>query len=302
VLFGCGDAAVLDAGGLAVVGSRDANDAMVAYSEAIGRLTAQARQTIVSGGARGVDQAAMRGALEVGGKVIGVLADSLEKAVMNRENRDALLEERLVLVSPFDPSAGFNVGNAMQRNKLIYALADAALVVNSDVDKGGTWAGATEQLNRLRLVAVYVRSTGEIGRGLEALRQKGAVPWPNPSDSEGLKAALQRKPESTPPSSKASLPLEPMPLPVDSTSPSEELFYKVRELLLRLLTRPKTEAEIGTELHVTTQQARDWLLRLASEGILERRGRPAGYVVTDADLFGPASPRSQDPEYEDPQR
>ena len=34
----------------------------------------------------------------------------------------------------------------MQRNKLIYALADAALVVNAEKDKGGTWNGAIEQL------------------------------------------------------------------------------------------------------------------------------------------------------------
>jgi predicted Rossmann fold nucleotide-binding protein DprA/Smf involved in DNA uptake len=31
-----------------------------------------------------------------------------------------------------------NVGQAMQRNKLIYAPSDAALVVSSDHEKGGT--------------------------------------------------------------------------------------------------------------------------------------------------------------------
>ena len=51
----------------------------------------------------------------------------------------AYLDGQLVLASPYDPSAGFNVGNAMQRNKFIYALADAALVVNSDLNRGGTW-------------------------------------------------------------------------------------------------------------------------------------------------------------------
>jgi len=57
-----------------------------------------------------------------------------------------LLDERLVLISPYDPAAGFNIGNAMQRNKLVYALADAALVVGAEPRKGGTWAGAVEQL------------------------------------------------------------------------------------------------------------------------------------------------------------
>jgi DNA processing protein len=81
-----------------------------------------------------------------------VLADSLEKTTMNREHRNLLLDGQLVLISPYDPSAGFNVGNAMQRNKLIYALADASLVVSSDLNKGGTWAGAVEQLDKLKFV------------------------------------------------------------------------------------------------------------------------------------------------------
>lgn len=190
VLYGCGDAAILETGGLAVVGSRDVDDALIAYTEEVGRLAARARRTLVSGGARGIDQAAMRGALKAGGQAVGVLADSLEKAALTREHRRFLMEGQLVLVSTYDPMAGFNVGHAMQRNKLIYALADAALVVNSDYEKGGTWAGAIEQLDKLRLVPVYVRANGQTGKGLEALRHKGALPWQNPETPEALAEAL----------------------------------------------------------------------------------------------------------------
>jgi hypothetical protein len=66
---------------------------------------------------------------------------------MNREHRDMLIDGRLVLVSSYDPSARFKGWQAMQRNKLIYALADAALVVESSIgSKSGTWSGAVEQL------------------------------------------------------------------------------------------------------------------------------------------------------------
>lgn len=184
LLYGCGDMGLLDFGGIAVVGSRHVDESLIDYTMAVGRLAARARRTLVSGGARGIDQAAMRGALEAGGKVSGVLADSLEKTTMSRENRNLLLDGQLVLISPYDPSAGFNVGNAMQRNKLIYALADASLVVSSDLNKGGTWTGAVEQLDKLKFVPVYVRSTGESSVGLDALRSKGAIPWPNPQDAD----------------------------------------------------------------------------------------------------------------------
>ena len=308
ILYGCGDATILDTGGLAVVGSRHVDEALIEFTKDIGRLTANARHTLVSGGARGIDQAAMHGALEAGGTVVGVLADTLERAALNREHRNLLLERQLVLISPYDPSAGFNVGHAMQRNKLIYALADAALVVSSDYEKGGTWAGAVEQLEKLRLVPVYVRSNGETGKGLEALRRKGALPWPNPETSEALAQALAVKvnPKETPGEDELSLSvceeskqadkLLPSSLSGDdsigsqlsdsSLTPADELFAKVRELLEKI-TIPKTAAEVATELHVTKGQAKEWLQRLVEEGVLEKLSKTGRYrsVSSQASLF-----------------
>jgi len=195
VIYGAGETSLLDEGVLAVVGSRAVDDSLLEYTEKVGQLAAQALCTIVSGGARGIDQAAMRGALASGGKAVGVLADSLERSVVNREHRDLLNEGNLILISPYDPAAGFNVGHAMQRNKLIYALADAALVVNSDFEKGGTWAGAVEQLDKLHFVPVYVRVDDE-NKGLAGLQRKGAVLWPNPGTPEDLIALLEQSVET----------------------------------------------------------------------------------------------------------
>ncbi|MGQ3002530.1 MAG: DNA-processing protein DprA [Hydrogenophaga sp.] len=218
VIYGCGDMALLESGGLAVVGSRHVDDSLIDYTMAVGRLAARAGRTLVSGGAKGIDQAAMRGALEAGGKVSGVLADSLEKTTMNREHRNLLLDGQLVLISPYDPSAGFNVGNAMQRNKLIYALADASLVVSSDLNKGGTWTGAVEQLDKLKLVPVYVRSTGEPSAGLDALRIKGAILWPNPQGAEAFEGLFDVDTPTPLPSPQSGLALFPGDGPADVAS------------------------------------------------------------------------------------
>jgi predicted Rossmann fold nucleotide-binding protein DprA/Smf involved in DNA uptake len=191
VLYGCGDVRLLESGGLAVVGSHAADDSVTAYAEGVGLLAARCQKTLVSGGARGIDQAAMRGALQGGGSVVGVLASGLETAALSRENREALLSKRLALASPNDPSAGFDVAEAMQRNKLIYALADAGLVVSADIDEGDAWVGATEQLEKLHYVRVYVRSSGTPSAALDALKARGALPWPNPADADQLAAALR---------------------------------------------------------------------------------------------------------------
>ena len=85
-------------------------------------------------------------ALDSGGYNCGVLADSLAKSVLNAEYRKYIATGKLVLISAVDPDAGFNVGNAMARNKYIYALAHAGLVVKFRFCQGGTWAGAIEVL------------------------------------------------------------------------------------------------------------------------------------------------------------
>ena len=341
VLYGCGDPQLLDRGGLAVVGSRHVSDGLIDYTMAVGRLAARAGKTIVSGGAKGVDRSAMRGALEEGGRVCGVLADSLEDAAMNREHRDFLMDGRLVLISRYDPKAGFNVGNAMQRNKLIYAFADIALVVNSDLNKGGTWTGAIEQLERLRLVPVFVRSTGEPSAGLEALRKNGALSWPEPHNVDALNDVFEA-PVMAPREEDVALPLTSSDTPIaalppsreqatpadeeitrfpttvaraievhpdapsasaavpkssivdtsretvsdrtvtasrDESRPAETLLSSVRDVILRLLTVPMTEAQVAAALEVSVSQARAWLKRFVKEGELETRNKPLRYVV-----------------------
>lgn len=197
VLYGCGDGSRIEDGGLAVVGSRRINDSLIAYSEQVGKLAAEAHVTIVSGGAKGVDQAAMRGALDNGGPAIGVLSNNLERTALNGDNRQLLIDGRLTLISQFDPSAGFRGWMAMQRNKLIYALADAALVVNSDL-KGGTWEGATEQLRKLHFVPVYARKSNRHNDGLSALLAEGAKPWPSPETPAELVEIIDKSYEPGP--------------------------------------------------------------------------------------------------------
>ncbi len=192
LLYGCGSPDILHTGGLALVGPRNAEDELIKYAEGVGALVARAGRTIVSGGARGVDVAGMWAAIKSGGKAVGVLAEQLERASVNRENRNQLMDGRLVLVSDQDPNATFNAGRAMGRNKLIYAFADTSLVVNAEVEKGGTWSGAAEQLRYLRYSTVYVRSTGAPSNGLDALRALGAIDWPNPREPSAIESVFEK--------------------------------------------------------------------------------------------------------------
>jgi predicted Rossmann fold nucleotide-binding protein DprA/Smf involved in DNA uptake len=174
VLFGAGEITLLDQAGVAVVGSRQIDPAGIAFAEALGRKCAAAKVPVVSGAARGADRLAMTAALEAGGKAFGVLADSLESTLRNPDLRRRLLDGELVLLTPYLPTAGFSIGGAMGRNKIIYGLADFALVVSSDLEKGGTWAGAVEAL-KAGWCPVFARADPGVPPGNLELVKKGAV-------------------------------------------------------------------------------------------------------------------------------
>lgn len=186
LLFGAGDKSLLQGGGLAIVGSRDVDAAGEAFTRQVAETCARNRMMVVSGGARGVDQVSMRAALDSGGRTIGVLAENLLKASIERHARYALSEGQLLLISPYHPQARFTVGTAMGRNKLIYAMADYGLVVSADHKKGGTWAGAEEELKREKPIAVFVRTGDGVPVGNHKLLDLGALGWPSPFQQESL--------------------------------------------------------------------------------------------------------------------
>ena len=147
IFFGIGNAELLNKKYIGVVGSRNTNNQELSDTKWLASSITRSGYGVVSGGAKGVDEAAMIGALENNGFSLGYVADSLIKKSTSSLFRQFIINEKLCLVSPFNPEAGFNVGNAMSRNKLIYAQSDATIVMKSDV-KGGTWEGARENLKK----------------------------------------------------------------------------------------------------------------------------------------------------------
>jgi predicted Rossmann fold nucleotide-binding protein DprA/Smf involved in DNA uptake len=194
LLYACGNLALLNHPALSVVGSRATPEALLKQTTEIGQLAATADVVIASGAAKGVDEAAMLGALQAGGCAIGVVADSLEKMCAKPIWRQALIEGRMLLLSAEAPSARFQVWRAMARNKFIYALADVALVMSSAKDSGGTWEEAEEQLIKLKSCTIHVVDDPRGGEGLPALHAIGAALWPYPTTPEQLKAVLAAQP------------------------------------------------------------------------------------------------------------
>jgi len=115
LLFGVGDRSLLQGVGLALwaLGMwMKREKASVARPQSCARII---RCRLFPGAHGGVDQTSMNAALEAGGVTIGIVADNLLRKSVERGNRHAIAQGRLLLLSPCHPNARFTVGTAMGR-------------------------------------------------------------------------------------------------------------------------------------------------------------------------------------------
>ncbi len=273
LLFGAGRREVVPERGVAVVGSRDASPEALEFAEELGQRIGREGATVVSGAARGVDRTAMSGAMEAGGPAVGVVADSLVRFTQQPDIRTALVDELLTLVTPYVPEARFSVGNAMGRNRLIYCLSHAAVVVATSAGSGGTWAGAVENL-RAGWVPLWVWSSSSAPTGNGELLRAGGLPLTAPS-TESL---LDREGDSLGPSSEGPVPLVSERAAADV--PAEDLL----PALERYLMTPRTETDVRGEFGMSQGQARALLKQCLDSGRLVREGKPYRYVVAEASV------------------
>jgi predicted Rossmann fold nucleotide-binding protein DprA/Smf involved in DNA uptake len=320
ILYGVGNIQLLDQGGLAIVGSRDIDQEAVDYTKRLVEICAKQQIQVVSGGARGVDQASMLGALEAGGNVVGVLADSLAKSAVSGKYRQSIREGNLTLISPYDPDAGFNTGNAMGRNKYIYGLADYGLVISSTVEKGGTWAGAVEILRKCPDLPVFVRIEGDLPEGNQELIKKGARPFPESPWNRPLKELIadslttsQVITNNTPiqgeifaqetlisTNSRSEIlevneeseetviietndPQNGLKLDNISQVQAKKTAYDlILPLILDHLKEPQDEKSLAQKLDLQIGQMRIWLRKAVSEGKVIKNKKPVTYVINQS--------------------
>jgi predicted Rossmann fold nucleotide-binding protein DprA/Smf involved in DNA uptake len=189
LLYAVGDPALLRSELLGIVGSRNVTESVAGVARAAAAGAVAAGLGIASGAAKGVDRFAMTAALDAGGTVVGVLADSLARMTRDADVRRAVGDGRLCLCTPYKPTAGFSVANAMGRNKLIYALSRATLVVAAGAGQGGTWAGAAEALRQSTAPIIVWTGAGAgagnaqlVGRGATGLDDLSSLfPLPDPA-------------------------------------------------------------------------------------------------------------------------
>jgi predicted Rossmann fold nucleotide-binding protein DprA/Smf involved in DNA uptake len=306
LLYGVGSQGLLNCGGLAVVGSRDRSEEDGEFARRVGEHCANEGIAIVSGAAKGIDRDAMAGALDVGGRALGVLAEGLSKMATSAQYRAGLMSDRVTLVSPYDPDSRWFAYTAMDRNKLLYGLGDAALVVASAADSGGTWAGATEALRHGK-VKVFVKSIGNLAPGNSKLVQMGGIPFPaepwenlssllTPPDDQhenlfsddgeaGAPSEGTGTGARTTVLAEANLAEEPAAVPESAPESTYDAYALVIEAILALVKEPQTEKWLADRMCVRAAQMKDWLDKGVREDRLLKLNKPARYAAQTPTLF-----------------
>ena len=163
-LWAKGDLEILKNPLISLVGSRDLNPKNGKFAAEAGLQAALQGYTLVSGNARGADKTAQNAALAVGGKVISIVSDSLEKHT---------LKENVLYLSEEDFDADFSAQRALSRNRCIHALGEKVLVAQASYQHGGTWDGTVKNL-RFHWSDVFCFEDGS--PAAELLTQMGANP------------------------------------------------------------------------------------------------------------------------------
>ena len=175
VLYVKGNKQLMIESSLAIVGSRDASEIALQFTDNIAKLASKEYKVIVSGFAKGVDKQALDSAIKYKGQSIIVLPQGILTFSSGFKNYYRQIVEGDVLVlSIFFPKTPWKVELAMARNPIIYGLAKEIYVAESS-EKGGTWSGVVDGLRRNRII--YVRNPEQEEKNANNLLiQKGAIP------------------------------------------------------------------------------------------------------------------------------
>jgi len=174
-----GDAAVLAARSVAIVGTRR----MTTYGERVARelagACAGAGLVVVSGLAQGIDSAAHRGALDAGGRTVAVLGEGIALFLATVRGRRRPLVPRIrtsgALVSQYAPSFGAHPWMFAKRNATIAALAEAVVVVEAGEQSGALITADEARRLRRPLFAVPGPLGSVASVGTNALIASGAA-------------------------------------------------------------------------------------------------------------------------------
>ena len=170
-LYRCGNAEILNRPAIAIAGisgvrtTPEARQIIATLVDGAARLG----YAVITGGEPGVARLAASLVAERGGSLVDILGGGMGEHLEGETIAQLVGEGRAAVLSPEHPEAPFTVSHAIARNKLLFAMADAAFIFNTDGRRG-----ESDALQNRTCDWIYAW-TGYPGN--QPLIAKGAVPF-----------------------------------------------------------------------------------------------------------------------------
>ncbi len=140
---------------IAIIGTRKPTEYGISAARKLGAYFAQEGYVVVSGLANGIDTAAHRGALDVNGTTIAVLAHGLDTVypAKNKELAEEICRNNGALVSEYAWGTKINQSNFIARDRIQSGLSIGVFVVETGT-RGGTLHTAKYCIEQKRILIV----------------------------------------------------------------------------------------------------------------------------------------------------
>lgn len=283
----------LDRYPIAIVGSRGCTHYGIEQAARFAGALARSGLTVVSGGARGIDTAAHKGALDAGARTIAILGCGIARCYPpeNAALFDRIADGSGAVISELPALTGPNAENFPARNRVISGLSLGVLVIEAGRKSGAliTARHAADDHGR-EVMGVPGRVDSDASAGTHDLLRQGAHLVCDPADviavlegharhlHAGTHEARTNDPSRRPPGL-----FVPAPIPDGGASPPPGLGQRtprpelgdltdLQRTLLDALSRARTADELAEHADIDAGRVRAELTMLELAGRVRRAG------------------------------
>jgi DNA processing protein len=193
---------------VAIIGTRSPTPYGESQARRFATVLAEAGAVVVSGLARGIDEVAHRGALEVGGASIAVLGCGADRP-WPRSDLSRLMAQDGLLISEYEPGTPPRRHHFPLRNRIISGLSAAVLVVEAAWASGSLITARWAAEQGRAVFAIPGRIDHPMARGTHRLIREGASLVESPEEllgelfamgfAEGARSRSKKSPTKTTP-------------------------------------------------------------------------------------------------------